>query len=156
MSKLKIGNYLDQVELGISSLIGFFLLIDQKIIVYLITLLAINTIVSWFIHGIKKPNRYFYPFAIFFFIYLIGLLFTDNMFLGFKDLETKMSFFILPFLYGTRNRGTGINFSWVVWSFVLGAIIFLSICLVEAYACFAVEAYAAPAGLVCLKLAADG
>lgn len=139
MNKANKRDYFDWVELGISSLIAMFMLIEQRVIVYLLTALFVNLIVSGFVKGFALPKKQFFPFIGFFAIYFIGLLFTDNMNEGWSDIETKMSFLVMPLFYGVRKRKKPIELTWLIWPFVAGSIYYLSICLYGAYECFELE-----------------
>ena len=114
--------YFDLIELIISALIAFALILDQKLVVYLITALGLNTILSIIKSGINKPNVKFFIFSIFIGLYVFGLLFTSDLSEGWIDLETKMSFVILPLFYGLRKRENKIDKSVVIWSLVAGVL----------------------------------
>jgi O-antigen ligase len=135
VSILKNRNYFDLSEFVLSLLIAFFLLVDQKIVTLLIAVFCLNSIVAGVIRGFKKPHLAFYPFILLFGFYLIGLLFTENFAYGGKDIETRLSFVLLPLFYGAAKRDQPIPIIWVIWSFILGAMIYLGLSLYEAYDC---------------------
>lgn len=139
MNLIKKRDYFDLIELWISSLIAFFMLIEQRVIVYLLTALFVNLIVSGFVKGFAIPKRQFLPFIGFFAIYFFGLLFTENMDEGWSDIETKMSFLVMPLFYSIKKRDKEISLTWVIWPFIIGSIYYLIICLIGAYECFELE-----------------
>ena len=132
---IKKRNYFDLSEFVLSLLIAFFLLVDQKIATILIAVFCLNSLISGVIRGFRKPKLAFYPFIILFGFYLIGLLFTENFDYGWKDIETRLSFLLLPLFYGTAKREIPISISAVVWSFVGGAFVYLCLSLYEAFDC---------------------
>ena len=115
------------------------MLVDQKIVTYLIAALGLNAIVSGFVRGVVKPrlNQLFFP-ALFVF-YLLGLFFTENFEYGGKDIETRLSFFLFPIIYATFKREKPLNLSLLIWSFVLGALVYLGISLKVANDCMEIE-----------------
>lgn len=129
----------DSIEYFVSVLIAFFLLVDQKIVTYLIAALGLNAIISAIVRGGKRLHRIHLFFPLLFLIYLIGLLFTDNYDYGWKDIETRLSFFLFPVIYGTFKRERALNLSTFFWGFALGATVYLGISLKEASACMEVE-----------------
>jgi hypothetical protein len=129
----------DLIEYFCSILIAFFMLVDQKIVTYLIAALGLNAIVSGFVRGAVKPQRYQLFFPALFVFYLFGLIFTENFEYGGKDIETRLSFFLFPIIYATFKREKPINLSILIWSFVLGAFIYLGISLKVASECMEIE-----------------
>jgi O-antigen ligase len=129
-------NYFDLIELILSTLIAFFLIIDQKVIVYLITAIGLNAVISFFKFGVNKLKFHFLPFAGLLVLYVLGLLFTSDLSEGWVDLETKMSFLILPLFYGLRKREKAINSSIIIWALVLGLLCFIFYCYYQATLCY--------------------
>jgi O-antigen ligase len=79
-------------------LIGLVLVVRDQLIAPFIVLSLICSIPSW-----KRPtlDRQFLPLfglMAFFAWYLVGMAFSENMAYGWKDIESKMSFFIFPLL----------------------------------------------------------
>lgn len=138
LNAFKKRNYFDLSEFILTLLIAFFLLADQKIMVFIIALLGLNSLISGIARGFKKPDLAFYPFAVLFVFYLIGLLFTENFDYGGKDIETRLSFILMPLFYGTYKRSTPLSVSWVIWVFVAGAMVYLTTSLYYAYECMEV------------------
>lgn len=135
LSIFKKSSYFDLSEIILTLLMAFFLLVDQKVLVYLITALGVSSLIAGAVRGFRKPPLAFYPFVLIFCFYLIGLAFTENFDYGGKDLETRLSFLLLPLFYGTAKREESFSISAVIWAFIAGAFIYLGICLYEAYEC---------------------
>lgn len=139
LNEVKNWNYLDRAEYLITLLLAFFLLVEQKVVVLLIALLGLKAIIGWFVKGFKIPSRAFWPFPILFLIYVLGLAFTENFDYGGKDIETRLSFLLLPLFYGASKRSYKIKLSPIVWAFNIGALVYLAIRLNAAYDCMAIE-----------------
>ncbi len=138
LNEFKKRSLFEAVEFVLTLLFAFFLLVDQKIAVFIIAGLGLNAIISGVKFGFKKPSKAYYPFAILFVCYLIGLLFTENFDYGGKDIETRLTFLLFPLFYGTFKRKAPINKSWVIWTFIAGAFVYLAVDIYYAYECFEV------------------
>lgn len=122
-----------------SSMVAFFLLVEQQVVIYLLTLLAVNTCIAGIKNGFNLPEQRYLPLIGFFLLYGVGMLFTENKEEGWHDLETKAAFLVIPLLYGGRKRQRPIAFSWIIWSLAAGALFFLIPCFTTAYTCFKIE-----------------
>ena len=138
LNEFKKRNSFENVEFTLTLLFAFFLLIDQKIATYIIAGLGLNALIQGIRVGFKKPAKAYYPFAILFVCYLIGLLFTENFDYGGKDIETRLTFLLFPLFYGTFKREVSLNKSWIIWTFIAGALLYLAMDWYYAYECFEV------------------
>ncbi len=137
MSKsVKIIHYFDAAETVILSLLAFFLCFKPKVATILIAVYALFALTSGVVRGVNRLAKPFYPFLILFVCYCIGLIFTSNFDYGLKDIETRLSFVILPLCVGLTKRQSALQLSWIIWAFTIGALIDLSGGLYQAYQCF--------------------
>jgi O-antigen ligase len=71
--------------------------------------LLLNTISYFFNDSISeklirlKRERYLWVFIAPFFMYLIGMIYSENQYFGWKDIETKLSLLIFPLIYSTTS-----------------------------------------------------
>lgn len=96
-------------------------------------------ILLWLISGGVK--QHFFQFlknkaalflSAFYFLYLIGLFYSENIEYGLKDIETKFSLVVFPLLFSSLN--TKIDLKNVFLSFILG-------CFAASIACFSIATY---------------
>lgn len=120
----------DRIFWFLSIAIAFFLPVFGKIVPSLIGVMILN----WLIDGrfIKNSSLIFrekqrgwtLSFALFYLLYLAGLLYTTNFDYGWFDLEVKLSLFIFPLIFATSpwplfsEKRTHC----ILWSFVAGCI----------------------------------
>ena len=131
----------EDLELSIAVLIAFFLPINPKIIVYLITLLAVLSIYGWIKRGVHKFSKSYWPFIILFGIYVTGLIFTTNFDYGLKDVETRLTFVLFPVFFGLNKRDKPLNFEWIVNGLVVGLIVKIGLCYYFAFECYETVGY---------------
>jgi len=105
-------------------LAGLFL-IDQKLVIVLILALGLNAVVWGIAKGFQWPPKFFLPFILLFAFYLIGLLFTTNFDYGGQDIETRLTFVLFPLFFGVVKRDKPISFTWIIWGFMVGALIYM-------------------------------
>ncbi len=126
--------------------IAFFIPVFWKIVPSLIVIMFLN----WLIDGrflansrlliSEKQRRWAIGFALFYLIYVIGLLYTTNFDYGLFDLEIKLSLFIFPLIFATSPWPLfSIRRTYsVLWAFVAGcaagAVILLGHAAVNEYA----------------------
>lgn len=120
----------------LAALIAFFLPLNQKVVVLLILLSGLVAIFSWFKVGIKLPEKKYWPMPILFGLYLIGLFFTSNFNYGGHDIETRMTFFLFPLIYGSTKRSSGLPLKLISFSLVLGCLVAIPCCYYYANICF--------------------
>lgn len=99
----------DQVFIFGCAALAFFMPIHPKVLPPVILIMALN----WLIDGrfikripaIFKERRRFliFSFTSLYLLYVIGLLYTENMVYAKFDLEVKLSLFIFPFLFATSG-----------------------------------------------------
>ena len=123
-------------ELPILALIAFFLPINQKIIVYLITLLILFSIISWVKYGINRFSKKYWPFILLFLFYVVGLFFTTNFDYGSKDIETRLTFLLFPLFIGLTKREKPINLEVLSVSLLIGCFVNSLLCFYFAFDCF--------------------
>jgi len=92
--------------------IAFFIPIYDKVTAVLIAILLLN----WLIEGRfrqkfksiqnNKGRRNLFLFSVLYLVYVIGLIYSENLGYAFSDLETKLSILIFPLIFST------INFEW--------------------------------------------
>ena len=62
--------------------------------------------------------------ALLFILYLIGMIYSENMYFGWKDIEAKMSFIIFPILFGIIEiRQLKINTKLIFLYFIIGCLV---------------------------------
>jgi len=122
-------------------LIAFFLPLSPKLVVLLIAFTGLLCLISWLVNGLQKPSTAFYPFAILFSAYGLGLLFTDNFDYGLKDIETRMTFFLFPLFYGITKRETPFPLTFLTLGLLLGCVVTTFFCYYYAGQCFETFGY---------------
>lgn len=80
----------------------------------------------------KLKNTSFYLPIIFYFIFLVGMLYTTNTKYGFKDLESKLSFILFPILL-INSPVVEKNWKMILKSFIFGAFFICCLFLFFAY-----------------------
>jgi len=97
-------------------------------------------VVTWFLEGdfmakIKRVvnsrhRRYTLLFASLYVFYAIGLLYTENLGVGFFDLEVKLSLFIFPVVFSSLlpEVFTPVRARGVLWAFVFGVFASMLLC----------------------------
>lgn len=103
------------------------------------SLAVVLCLLNWIIGGrFLKLGRLKHPlpllFSSLYFIYLIGMIYTDNTALGWRNLETKLTLLLFPLLFFTGNKLNAkqrdrlvISFAWstlIVSLFSFGSAIF--------------------------------
>lgn len=81
------------------------------------------------IRKLKSPGMIFFP-TLLYILYLIGITYSSNFEYGWKDLETKLSLFILPVIFATGK----INYQIIrkiYYYFTAGCILSVIICLLH-------------------------
>jgi O-antigen ligase len=117
-------------------LIGLVLVVRDQLIVPFIILSFICSIPLW-----KKPNpdRRFVPLfglMLFFLWYLVGMTYSENMSYGWRDVESKLSFFLFPLLLlMTSKSWTTEHVSKVKYGLVVGVILSLMLSFGRALLC---------------------
>ncbi len=76
-------------------------------------------------------NKWLYVFWSFFCLHVIGYFFSDNKTEAIWNIEIKLTFFILPFLFFATIYKE-IEIQKIKWTFVLGCLFLLAICIVRA------------------------
>ncbi len=113
---------------------AFFLPFGKKPLAIIIVLLFIAWLFKANYKKIFQWNR-LWPgilFASIYFFYLIGLLYSENLHYGFKDLETKLSLFIFPLIcFDSDNEKKQLNHVFI--SFIIGCIVSFIICFYYAW-----------------------
>jgi O-antigen ligase len=115
---------------------AFLLPIYRKVIPYAIALIVI----TWFFEGdfLSKVTRvvnsrhrlYTLLFAAIYVVYAIGLLYTENLGIGFFDMEVKLSLFIFPVIFSSIRSDvlSAANARRVLWAFIFGSLASMLLC----------------------------
>lgn len=86
-------------------LLPFVLVVHDKLIPPFILLLVVSCIPYFSKPSWKRIPIQFYALIALFLLYVIGLLYTDNIHYGLKDVESKLSFILFPLLFiFTQNK----------------------------------------------------
>ncbi len=131
-------------QLNISK-INFFL---ASLLVFLIPMLGSNRILSpiiilwiftYIIDGhfyakfsLAKNKILFFSVLFFFFLHVVGMIYTSNFSSGLFDLEVKLSLLLFPLVMINVNKNYSRRFHFILSSFVVGCLISSFICLVTA------------------------
>jgi len=104
MSKLKEFIFLISMECKKNPIIGvfFFLPLFPKILPVLVIIAFISSIYTiGFINKISaiKANKSYWFILLFFLIYFIGVFYSTNQKYAWKDIETKLSFLVMPLIF---------------------------------------------------------
>ena len=124
-----------KVYLYLSCLIAFFLPVYINIAPFLIGLLSLN----WMMEGkfkekifMIKENKMSWLFIGFYFLFILGMLWTDNQPEGWFDLQVKFSFFLFPLIFSSINFYSSGNLKKILLSFVLGCMAGTLYCFLNA------------------------
>lgn len=83
-------------------------------------------------------NKWLYVFWSFFFLHVIGYFFSDNKTEAIWNIEIKLTFFILPFLFFATTFNQ-IEKQKIKWAFVLGCLLLLVFCIARALYYYFIE-----------------
>lgn len=83
-------------------------------------------------------NKWLYVFWSFFFLHVIGYFFSNNKAEAIWNIEIKLTFFILPFLFFATTFKE-IEKQKIKWAFVLGCLLLLVICIARALYYYFIE-----------------
>jgi O-antigen ligase len=86
--------------------------------------------------NIVRNNYALLSMVLFFFIYLLGMLYTSNLTEGFSVLETKLSFLLFPFVFASYGEKMKKNINYYLKFFVFGCVAYAAICFSWAAYCF--------------------
>jgi O-antigen ligase len=122
---------INKINLYSLYILAFAIPFHKKIIPPLIILFLISSLINGN-YKLKNRNKNILFFTSLYVLYLLGLLYTQNLKYGFHDLETKLSLLIFPlaFYISKINFRAILNnvLKWFVFSIVISSII----CLGEA------------------------
>jgi len=121
--KIKAIRSLEIISIGILSIIAFFIPINHAFLSPLIVLWSITSLIYLLLNKSKMQiNKSLIALIGFYFLLIVGLLWTDNIKAGFFDLEVKLSLIIFPlFFLFLQYR---IKFlKWIIYSFILGLLL---------------------------------
>lgn len=77
-----------------------------------------------------KSNKLFWIMVAIYFMHVIGLLYTENMHDGIKDIRTKLPLLFLPLIFFTTAPITKKELHLLFYSFILGSTINIAWCLI--------------------------
>lgn len=139
---------MQQLKLKAQTIIGytlagivFFLPIKAQVATLFI---ALSLMLAFFSADWKSfwnrliSNKFFVFSILYFVLHLIGLLYSDNMKYGFKDIESKLSFLIFPLLF-TAFTPDEKQIGFVKKSFIAGCCVALLICITNAFIKYSVQ-----------------
>ena len=121
-----------QIYFGLTACIAFFIPIYPKLLALFIILLTLNWLV--FPKKIKasfqhlKHNKVLLVAIFFYLLYAFGLLYSDNLSFGLKELESKLSFLILPLVYAGYSQETKENITKYLTFFIVGCFVYVLFC----------------------------
>jgi len=106
--------------------VAFFLPLSKKVVPIIIILIVLN----WLIGGefkskfsnLVKP-KYALLFMSFYFLHLIGLIYTDNLGFGWFDMEIKLSLMVFPLVFFTSRPLEKKDIDQINTLFILGCLI---------------------------------
>ncbi len=121
----------DQVFWYSSMAIAFFLPVFGRVVPSIIGVMILNWLIDGrFIKNFKllfrEGNRgWTFSFALFYLLYVCGLLYTSNFEYAWFDLEIKLSLFIFPLIFATAPWPLfpGRQTNGILWSFVTGCFV---------------------------------
>ena len=131
--------YLKGADITITALIFLFLPLYQKVVIYLLTALLLVVVYQNIRLGFRKISFRHMPWGILFLVYVLGLTYTSNMDFGWKEIESRFAFVLLPILFGLSHTDYRKYFKYLIWGLVLGCIISSGICYYFALECFKAE-----------------
>lgn len=112
-----------KAHLYLAALIAFCLPI-ARFTPILIALLLLNWLVEANFKNkfqIISKNKFAILFLFFYFLHLLGLLYTENMHSGLFDIQVKLSLFIFPIVFASRPLSNA-NKQIVFYAFIAGAL----------------------------------
>jgi len=121
-----------QIHFGLTACLAFCIPVYPKVLAILIILLTLNWLV--FPKKIKasfktlKNNKTLLLSIVIYFLYLIGITYSDNISFGLRELEQKLSFIILPLIYAGYAVETKENCTKYLNFFVAGCFVYLLFC----------------------------
>lgn len=83
-----------------------------------------------------KTSPIFYLFLIFYGLYAIGILFTNNLQLSFDYMEYKLSFVVFPILFSFHLKGEKLRLDLIGGMFIVGVVIATIIGLINSIVCY--------------------
>lgn len=116
-----------------------FLPLYPKITSVLIGLLVV---VSFFYSNKLPLNQYpkvYFLFPVLFFLYVISLIFTDNMTFWLKDIETKLSFIVIPIIFYNLGRDIIKRKELYFLLFIIGTLISATLSYLKGIECWELQ-----------------
>lgn len=119
-------------------LLVFLIPIHQRFLSIIIALIIVNWILEWDfkvkISRIKEDENRFYNlgFIILYLLYLLGLIYSENLKYGMFDLEVKLSLIIFPVIFSTLPQGIfkREKTNYLIKSWIAGNIVATIVCIV--------------------------
>jgi O-antigen ligase len=145
MGKMISLNFNERAHIFITGVIAFLLPAYPPIIAPIIVLLTVNWLFApkLIIQGIKNilNNPTLILLISLYLLYLIGMLYTDNLKVGYQTIETKLSFLIFPLTFSTYAQTSKNNINNYLKLFIYGAIVNAIVCFCWASYCFLKPVY---------------
>jgi O-antigen ligase len=128
----------EQIFIGCSMGLAFFMPVFQRILPSIIFLMFLNWIIEGGIARIpaifKEKNKILtFSFIAIYILYLVGMLYSKNMKYGFFDLQVKLSLLLFPIIFATIDKDFPLQklttnvFKALVAGCLTGTLIFLGI-----------------------------
>lgn len=127
---------LKKINLASFFLIPMVLVLKDNIIAPFIALFVLTSIPYFSKPKIERIYFPIYALVILFLLYVVGLFFSENMHYGLKDIETKISFILLPLVFMFIKRK--VPESSVLWAkngLIFGVAVSIVISIVRAFVC---------------------
>ena len=123
-------------QIGVLSFVFFTLPLAPKITPILITLSIVLSFFSKTKLNFKKLPIVFYFFPIFYVLHLLSFFYSENVSFLFRDLETKLSFIIIPLIFFKESKLLYDRKKIVSIAFLLGIITSSVLSYIQAYDCY--------------------
>jgi O-antigen ligase len=124
--------------------IFFFLPLFPKILPIVIIIALINSISTF---GLSekinqlKSNKSFWFIYLFFILYFVGVFYSGNQNYAWRDIETKLSFLVMPFLFVSNNYTTA-QYNKFFSALLYGVMLSFLYCEIQAIYNYSYEMYA--------------
>lgn len=117
---------LKRLNLYAAHLVVFLIPFDQKPVVWALLLFAVLNISTYSLRTrnfyYQKRSVFIWLFSLYFLVQVTSLLYTSNMVSGLKDIESKVSLFLIPWLVLTSNVINKYTLPALLKTFVYGSV----------------------------------
>lgn len=134
-----------KIHIALTSALAFLIPVFPNILPLIIILLGINFFIipSYVIAAYNeiKTNSILLSMIGLYVLYLLGMLYSNNLKFGAEVIETKLSFLILPFIYGAYKDTVKEKFNIYLLFFIAGCLVYVLMCLGYASYCYLKPVY---------------